>query len=79
MGIERHRREKDHNRLMQRVGGFDRHVEPGIVQRPLGTLHPVNDAAAAGIRSAWAADGHAWIGRERFQFRHDRKEEDLTQ
>ena len=63
VGIKRHRREENHHRLLQSVSRFYRYVESGIIQRPLRTLHPVDDAAARGIGRAVTADRHTWIGR----------------
>ncbi len=48
VGIERHRREENHHRLLQSVCRLDRHIERGIVERALGTLHPVHHAPAVG-------------------------------
>ena len=48
--VKRHRRKEDDDRLTKRVADFDGHVERGIVERALGALHPVNDAAAVRVR-----------------------------
>ncbi len=70
VGIERHGREKDDDRLAQRVGGLDRDIERGIVEGALGALHPVNDAGAVGIGSALAAHADTRIFEKLFKTVH---------
>src|SRR5208283_2306344 len=70
MRVERHRREENHNRLLEGIGGLDCYVERGIVESALCSLHPVDDAAA-GRRWSGAANGDARIGGEIVEAEHD--------
>ncbi len=47
--IEGHRREKNNNRLPERVRSLHRQIERWIIDASLGALHPVDDASAIGI------------------------------
>ena len=69
MRIKRHRRKEDDDRLSQRVGGFDRNVERWIIERALGTLHPVHDATER-VGRAGTPHGHARICHECFEGTH---------
>jgi hypothetical protein len=66
VGIERNRRKEDHDRLLEGVSSFHGKVKRRIIEGALGTLHPVHNTSAAGIRSTRAAEGYARIRRELF-------------
>src|SRR5579864_8352608 len=59
--IEGYRCEKDHARFAQQVCGLHRDLESGIIQRPLGPLHPVNNALAVGVRITRSTDSNTRV------------------
>ena len=56
VGIKRHRRKEDHHWLLQMVGHFHGDIERRVIERSLGALHPVHDAASLGVGSAGATN-----------------------
>src|SRR5271157_1687699 len=68
--VKRHRRKEDDNRLTEGVGNVDGCIERWVVEGALGTLHPVNDAAAVGVGRAGSANRYTGIGGDRFEFGH---------
>ena len=70
MGIERHRREKNYDRLLKNVRSFDGHVQRRVVESTLRSLHPVNNAAALRFRIARAPHRDAWIGSQVIEYFH---------
>ena len=65
--VERHRCQEDDHRLSERVPNPDGGVQRRVVDGPLGSLHPVDDAAPGGIRVAWGPPGQPRVGRELLQ------------
>ena len=78
VGIERHRREENHYRLTQGVGGFNRNVERRIVECALRPLHPIDNAAAGRIGSTSAAHRDSGIGEKLLKLVHRREINDST-
>ena len=64
VGIKRHRREKHHYRLLQRIGRVYGHIECGVVDAALSALHPVDNASSVGRRRSIPAHGYSRILRK---------------
>ena len=60
-GRKRAGSKKNHHRLAQYIGRFDRSIERGIIDSPLRALHPVNHAGAVGIGNPISPHGDARI------------------
>jgi hypothetical protein len=70
MRVKRYRREKDNARLLEKICSLYGNFKRRIIQRSLRSLHPVNHAAAAGIRSAATSNRNARISRKPVKVEH---------
>jgi hypothetical protein len=64
VGVERHGSEENNYRLAEFIAKLDGHVQSGVVQRPLGALHPVDYTLPLRIRGSRRPQGDAGIEAE---------------
>jgi len=66
--IKRHRRKENDHRFSQLIPHPDRNVQSGIIQPPLRSLHPVDDALSPRVGCFGAANHDAGIGADFAEF-----------
>jgi hypothetical protein len=71
MRIVRNRRKGNDHRPPQSVGGFDRDIQPRIVDAALSPLHPVGDATTSRIGNSRPANRNRRIARQSGQYVHE--------